>query len=189
MCDLHLAERILQLVASPTDSTAIVGDIREIADTRGELWFVLAVARTGFRLLWKDLTAEPWFMVKLAMKGFLVVVVMTLIVLVPAGIAVAMGKYAGWQPPRWVDLPFQLSIDTFASYQAGRFLASRSQQREMAALVTFCVLGWVANMVMLALPITHPDFSGWKSVIGRAVPFAVLIFATVRARIQHLRAI
>jgi hypothetical protein len=51
------AEFILALFTGPTRAAAILGDLEELAQTRGRLWFAAAYARTLFSFTWRIVLA------------------------------------------------------------------------------------------------------------------------------------
>ena len=53
----NLPESLLALVAGRTRAAAIMGDLTEMATTRGRLWFFAAYARTLFSLTWRIVLA------------------------------------------------------------------------------------------------------------------------------------
>ncbi len=53
----NLPESVLALFAGPTRAAAILGDLTEMAASRGRLWFVAAYARTLFSLTWRIVLA------------------------------------------------------------------------------------------------------------------------------------
>jgi hypothetical protein len=50
-------EALLALIAGPARAAAILGDLTEMAATRGRLWFYAAYARTLFSLTWRIVLA------------------------------------------------------------------------------------------------------------------------------------
>lgn len=54
---LNLPESILALFASPTRAAAMMGDLTEMARTRGRGWFVAAYTRTLLALTWRIVLA------------------------------------------------------------------------------------------------------------------------------------
>ncbi|MGA1983427.1 MAG: hypothetical protein ABSG84_13295 [Acidobacteriaceae bacterium] len=53
----RIAEFVLALFASPGRATAILGDLTEMAATRGRLWFIAAYTRTLFTFTWRIVLA------------------------------------------------------------------------------------------------------------------------------------
>lgn len=51
------AEALLALFAGPQRATAVMGDLTEMAQTRGRLWLVAAYARTLFSFTWRIVLA------------------------------------------------------------------------------------------------------------------------------------
>jgi hypothetical protein len=49
-----IAEWLLARITDPTRAAAIMGDLTEIAATRGRLWFWMTYARTLFSLTWRN---------------------------------------------------------------------------------------------------------------------------------------
>ena len=57
MPNTSAAESLLALFAGPRRAAAIFGDLTEMAQTRGRLWFVAAYARTLFTFTWRIVLA------------------------------------------------------------------------------------------------------------------------------------
>lgn len=189
MREIGLGEKILQLVASPTDSASIVGDIREMADKRGESWFVIAVARTWFTLLWKDLTVEPWFMVKLAFRGLLIFYLLMMACILPLGMGLGFAGFFARTQSAWLGWIATIGAGGIAQYGVGFFLATRSRSREMAALVAY--YGFSIAFTRLTGLITGPNSLPnhdltWPVAIMPVILNLALVAAVVRFRVRSL---
>lgn len=57
MPNMSPAEALLALVAGPQRAAAIMGDLAEMAQARGRLWFAAAYARTLFTFTWRIVLA------------------------------------------------------------------------------------------------------------------------------------
>lgn len=68
----HAAESLLALVTTRERATSTVGDLIEHRGGRGSLWFWTSVLRTAAALLWRSLAAEPWRILKVGLRGWLI---------------------------------------------------------------------------------------------------------------------
>ncbi len=72
MHNVNIAEWILALVTTRDRAASTVGDLAEVAATRGVVWFWSGVLRTAASLLWRDVAERPARITGLAFFGLAV---------------------------------------------------------------------------------------------------------------------
>ena len=189
MRNAQVAEWILSLVTSPDRAASTVGDLMENAAHRGALWFWTGVLRTAFSMMWRDVTANPGRMVRLAggafllglaltFVGFLVIIPLTM-VLSSAG--VQDGKvYSSW--------PFTVASVLVAMIlvplQQGRWLARRAPGHELVPCLALAIISAVLTVITTAFGFG----TVWQVVLSVALS-PIPIFAGAvwvrRKRLSH----
>ncbi|MGA3098453.1 MAG: hypothetical protein ABSF25_18520 [Bryobacteraceae bacterium] len=198
------AEWILSLVSDNAAST--VGDLVEESSPRGALWFWSSVLRAAGSHFWRDLSASPWRMVRLAFWGvlatwyFLATFAMPMLAvngvkvvnLNSALVALAMPMLAvhRYWTPTW-EIPFLTVLGcAVPPFLAGRAVACRSNGRELPA--AFAVLTLKAALYAVELRLSAMQVRR----IGQPYPgiehaFAVVcvesLFVVAGATVYRLR--
>jgi hypothetical protein len=161
-----IAERLLRLFASREEASTIAGDLRELAVTRGKLWFWFAVARTVPSLLWRDLTSAPLFLLGLAVRGLLVMVSLwTLIGFITLGLLFRLAQIAGLTNPG-IEVVFTamwLCTITLIQFITGLYLARHSRGREVASVLAY--IG-IYNILRIGLIIVMASVR-WHITVSR----------------------
>jgi hypothetical protein len=157
MPENRIAELLLASVTAPDRAKSIVGDLRESAATRGELWFWASVVRTTASLSWHGITAGPRRMFGLAFRGLLLAF-LTQVWFVGAasmavlayrsltsqttGTGVVAGGLSAWNLMGWM----------WADFYVGRWMARRAPGRELSAWLALSMLQFVImSAIVLAL--------------------------------------
>jgi|SRR5579862_2565683 len=65
-----VAQLILSLATAPARAASTVGDLMEVAKTRGSLWFWFNVAGTACSLCWRDFCSAPLRIIWLGLRGW-----------------------------------------------------------------------------------------------------------------------
>jgi hypothetical protein len=145
----RLAERILSLVVMRDRAASIVGDLVEASPGGRTPW--ISVARIGVSLLWKDVSARPGRMLYLATGG----IVMNLAFLAPLGaafffLAIVLGLLGALLhrdvtmavDPLFACLVICAAVP--APFMTGRWMARRSQGKELAPCLALTILGFAS---------------------------------------------
>jgi hypothetical protein len=132
-----IAERLLRLTASREVASTIAGDLRELAITRGKLWFWFAIVRTVSSLLWKDLVSAPLFLAILGLRGLLVTLCLASLLCFIA-IGVPFGFATKWDHGVFftADVAWLTAI-ALTQFITGRYLAAKARGREIAAVLAY----------------------------------------------------
>lgn len=145
----HIAEWILSLVTTRDRAASTVGDLTEVAASRGVVWFWFAVVRTAASLLWRDVAEHPGRVTGLAFLGLAVYIGIDLLFAGLSGVAffgaaVATGHplhldSIGWK--LWFTAPVLVS-----SLAIGRMLARWAPGSELAACVAYTIVASIYNL-------------------------------------------
>jgi hypothetical protein len=175
MLSARVAEWILSQVLPPDRAGCTVGDWLEDATDRGRLWFWSCVFRTVVWRIWIDIAESPFFLVTLALRGWLYsfwlmvgtyfglfvgVCILTPIVLLAGYLARQLHWQPSW-PPASSALITQAWIG-WCWFQTGRWIARRAPGRELAAGIIACLAPTIFLFLLGSLS-TH----FWGSEISR----------------------
>ena len=154
MPEPRLAERMLSLVVTPDRAASIVGDLVEASPggrtPRISVW--ISVARIGISLLWKDVSASPGRTLYLATAGAF----MNVSFLAPFGaaffsLAIILGFVGSTLLHRDVTIAVHpllaglvISGAVPTPYMTGRWIARRSQGRELTPCLVLTLLAFAA---------------------------------------------
>src|SRR5690349_5887002 len=94
-----MAEWILSLVVAPDRAATTVADLIEDASTHGVSWFWSSVLRTALSHVFRDLSAAPFRLMRLALWAWMAQVALTVSLLIPV-FAVGQVILNSWGP--WV---------------------------------------------------------------------------------------
>jgi hypothetical protein len=197
MRNARLAEWILSLVTTPERASAAVGDLLEDRAHAGALRFWSAVLITTLSLLWRDMTASPLRMARLAGFGFLLQQLMSLGVaagywvlfgifkltwstLVSFGISTTWSGRAGFGGIALVGV-FGWVLTMLSQFQVGRVLAKRSPGHELAPCVATTLLGMALPILIVLLSSGRPRFPTGqlvREVVFGPAPWWMLITQT-----------
>ena len=145
--DLSAAELLLSFVGQPGTAASVVGDLAEEFHDRSRTRFWISVFRTFASTIARDLTDEPWRMLKSTACAWgtwaLLVLIMiqiaapiqTFIMRSGGGIQVSPHEI---DPPTWI-LPTLNVLGYFLLFYVAWKVAKRSMNREIAATAA-CVL-------------------------------------------------
>jgi len=189
---LALAEWMLSLVTTPERAAASVGDLLE--EGTGSFAFWWSIASTAVSLSLSDLSAAPLSLLGVALYGFVIAVVLSLLLGGLAGLlfAVLLTAWPGLTVSQLAIVG--TTVSWLGSYAAGMLLAQRAKGRELAACVVLLLLQTVATIVLtktVSRP-TDPSVAGWYSTtLGSAVALSINLLLTLAGSIQirrrHLR--
>src|SRR5580698_146898 len=100
----RIAEWLLESVTTPERAASTVGDLREIAATRGEVWFWANVLGTTASLLWRAMVADKRRTLGLAIRAWLLSLVMgtavtiVCIFIIFLSLGLTLENRSGWSP-------------------------------------------------------------------------------------------
>ena len=167
MRNAQVAEWILSLVTTPERAASTVGDLMENAAIRGALWFWIAVLRTVFSIMWRDVAANPGRMARLAGGAILLglaLLFVSFLVIIPVTFLVYR---AGFQDPA----PYESWMFTLSSivagmilvpFQQGRWLARRSPGQELAP----CLALAIVTAVLTVMTAGYFRTGAWEAVLS-----------------------
>jgi hypothetical protein len=161
----RFAEWLLELVTTRERAAPAVGDLREMAASRGEVWFWWNVCGAAVSQLWSVLAADPRRMIGLAFRGWMVSLGLGAFVTV-AGVFVA-GVIFGATTSHTSGVGFTaLSVVppfiffmAVSQFLVGRWIGRRAPGRELPACLTFAIL----QAAMLAIATLGPNFGTYDS--------------------------
>ena len=143
----RIAEWLLGSVTTREGAATTVGDLREIAATRGEVWFWWSALSTSISLLWQGVADHPRRMLSLAFRGWLVSVGLGLLaVLLTVFLA---GAWMGMTTPSSFGTssfsisllaPIAASLLSLSQFLTGRWIARRAPGNELSACLAFTML-------------------------------------------------
>jgi hypothetical protein len=152
MLEPRLAERMLSLVVSSDRAASIVGDLVEASPggrtPRISVW--ISVARIGISLLWKDVSASPGCTLYLATAGAF----MNVSFLAPFGLAFfSLAIFLGLLGSTLLHRDVTIAVHPLlaclmicaavpAPFMTGRWIARRSQGRELAPCIVLTILAF-----------------------------------------------
>jgi len=156
MRNAQVAEWLLSLVTTPLRAASTVGDLMENAARRGVVRFWIGVLRTAFSMMWRDVTASPARMARLAGGGFIVGLALLFVCFFPVFPIAILLSPAGFRDP---SAAFNSRIFNVASmavillvpFQQGRWLARRSPGQELAACFALTILTAAVDSLPMAL--------------------------------------
>jgi len=214
MRNARLAEWILSLVTTPARAAATVGDLLEDRLHAGALRFWGAVLMTACSLLWRDVMADPGRMIRLALYGVFLELVLSLAMAAVVGIlygfvalvalAISPGTHLPWGP----DTPTGFAtLGVIASYvftlvaqfQVGRVLAKRSPGRELAPCIATTLVAIAIPFLIDLLVRGRAEFPTGQSIqealygspvtvsiLSQIPPLVTLLAGAARIRRQRL---
>ena len=150
MHSVTIAERILALVTTADRAASTVGDLTEVAATRGAVWFWSGVIRTAASLLWSDIAERPARFTGLAFAGLAVYVVIDLLFAGLSGVAFFLAAMPDGHPLHMDSLGWRLwflAPVVTGSLLIGRLLARWAPGRELAACVVYGTLCTIYNLM------------------------------------------
>jgi hypothetical protein len=191
MRNARLAEWILSLVTTPERASATVGDLLEDRVAPGALRFWTAVVLTSLSLLWRDVAESPFRMVRLAVLG--IALQLLLSVSLAVGYPVLYGifqltwsAFVSFDPGPEVSRVVGVGLIALTAitgwlfmllsqFQVGRVLAKRSPGRELAPCVATTLLG-------LAVPALIVMLSGGRAQFPTGLPIREVVYGTSLAQ-------
>jgi hypothetical protein len=190
----RIAEWLLESVTTREGAATTVGDLREIAATRGEAWFWRSVLTTSTSLLWQEVADHPRRMLSLALRGWLVsvgygllaVLLTVFLVGVLAGALTLRGNNAAI--PGAFLAPIGEGLFLLTQFLTGRWIARRAPGSELPACLAFALLQALLAAIAIFGPVVgfqsdarvhHTLDSTWFFL---TYPFCFLGALTVRRR-------
>jgi len=153
----RIAEFLLESVTTRERAATTLGDHRESAATRGEVWFWSNVLGTTASLLWRTMVADKRRMLGLALRAWFLSLVVGAAVTI-AGIFI-VGMVVGLDRPVHVGftiaslVPVLFGSLAITQFLVGRWIAKRAPGRELPACLAIAIL---------------------QSAVSWAVPFALM---------------
>ncbi|MGA3239625.1 MAG: hypothetical protein ABSG03_25390 [Bryobacteraceae bacterium] len=150
MHSANIAEWILALVTTRDRAASTVGDLTELAATRGVVWFWSGVLRTAASLLWRDVAEQPARVTGLACLGLAVYIGIDLVFAGLSGAAFFRAAMASGHPLHLDSIGWKLWFTApvvVSSLLIGRMLAHWATRRELAACVVYAILASIYNLV------------------------------------------
>jgi hypothetical protein len=148
----RVAEWLLASVAARERAASILGDLRESAATRGELWFWTNVLRTAASLSWRGVADDPRGMLTIAFRAWLLSLGLSVLVVVIG--VLCMGVFIGATAMRnslgvnaaaggfgaveWLCL--FTGLMSLCQFAVGRWIGRRAPGREMSACLAFTMV-------------------------------------------------
>jgi hypothetical protein len=149
--DDRIAEWLLESVTTRTRAASTVGDLRETAASRGEIWFWRSVVATTAALTWRGMVADSRRLFALAFRAWLVSWGMTLLLFFGGAILFGFmlgalvvldhgitGAFGGFSP--LVGNSIAVAMIAFVQFWMGRWIARRAPGRELSACLAFALL-------------------------------------------------
>ena len=193
MRNLALAEWMLSLVTTPERAAASVGDLLEEGTSSFAFWW--SIASTAVSLSLSDLSAAPLSLLGVALYGFVMAIVLSVLLGGLAGLLFAV-LLTAWPGLTVTQLAIVgTALGWLGSYAAGILLAQRAKGRELAACLVLLLLQTAAIIVTAAISRPpDPAVAGWYSTsLGATITFSINQLLTLAGSIQirrrHLRAI
>jgi len=143
----RLAERMLSLVVTRDRAASMIGDLIEASPAGRASW--IAVARIAVSLLWKDVCAQPGRMLYLVTAGaFMNLVIMSTFGAAFFLIVILLGLFRALLhrdvtiavDPLFACLVVYAAVP--APFMTGRWIARRSQSKELAPCLVLTVLAF-----------------------------------------------
>jgi len=160
----RVAEFLLESVTTRERSAPTLGDLRESAATRGEVWFWANVLGTTASLLWRAMVADKRRMLGLALRAWLlslavgaaVTIAGIFIVGLVLGLTASNGSI-GFGFTITSLLPILIGSMAITQFFVGRWIARRAPGRELPACLAIAILQWALGWaVPIALTLaTH----------------------------------
>lgn len=190
----RIAEWLLESVSTREGAATTVGDLREIAATRGEAWFWWSVLNTAASLLWHEVFDHPRQMIALAIRGWLVSAGLGILaILMTAFLAGMMIGARGRQATVGLAIlaPIAAGLLSITQFLTGRWVARRAQGRELPACLALIMLQTILAAIALFGPGAgiHSEGRMHLTLDGAwfflTYPFCFLGALTVRRRRVH----
>jgi hypothetical protein len=145
----HIAERLLASVTTPDRAQSILGDLRESAATRGELWLWASVLRTAASLSWRGVVDDRRAMFVLALRAWLLSLGLSSLAILTGSLlggllvgALAMRNssfaISAFGSAAWRAL--FIALTSVGQFLVGRWIGRRSPSREISACLAFTML-------------------------------------------------
>jgi hypothetical protein len=140
-----IAEWGLSQAMEPAQAAGVIGDLLETGAARTDLWFWSNVLQTLAATVWRDVKAQPLFVIGLAARGALVLCILLFFVLEARGVAFGLAtsllshSRAAEQPKEWL-WPVMRIVSLLATLYAGRWIALRSSGKDLAVCVAMSIV-------------------------------------------------
>jgi hypothetical protein len=149
----RIAERILALVTSRDRASSTVGDLMEIAQTRGVVWFWADILRTALSMAWRDIRADDGRIALLAVLGFVLQFVCCSIVLELMSFVWILPLPENSRP----EFAYQIFNNVVLPLFVARWIAQLARGREVAACFSlFVVSVTIAMAITLIMQAVNP---------------------------------
>lgn len=147
----RIAEILVEAVTTRARAASILGDLRETAASRGEIWFWACILRTAAALVWRGMIADWRSTFGLALRW-----VWLLLGAEVAGVAAMLTAVDLWLPAHWlasatVGVTYAWMLGW--QFQVGRWVARRAPGRELSACLALVIVQWVLEYVATTAPL------------------------------------
>lgn len=153
-----MAERMLNLVTSPSYASSIVGDLLEEDTHHSSFCFWIKISKITISHLLQTFQSRWLRMIWLAFSGFLLFDVFPLLLIILSIFVLASNRL---DPIRYLKTPIDI-LTFILPILAGRNVAKRSQGSEVAAGVSLASLVWAYT---LFLALNSADLNQWGVVL------------------------
>jgi hypothetical protein len=151
MPKVAVAEWILSLVVAPDRAATTVGDLVEDASTRRVVWFWSSVLWTALSHLWRDLSASPFRMVRLAFWGWLAQISLLSLIAVPLLLWQLIAEGPLVIPP-WINSTLTIGLGIILlPFLVGWAVAHDSRGKELAGAFALNVVSAAIHFVFVYL--------------------------------------
>jgi hypothetical protein len=134
------AERLLSMAMEPAQAASVVGDLLEASSSRNVIWFWTNVFQTFAATIWRDVKAQPLFIVRVAAYGMLAQIGLGMIVAMACALVIFVASrfiphLVGYA---WAYPLFFVS-QLLPPFYAGRWIALKSSGKDVAICVAMTV--------------------------------------------------
>ncbi len=201
----QIAEDILALFTTRANAAATVGDLLESDPQPRTAWFWTCLIRTALAMVWRDFSAAPLFIARLALSGLAVSVFLGVGLVFGGSVVLAIAIMIGHaitstikpEFPAWLTgaaLYIQMAM---VGYLSGRWVTRRAKGREVSACLALLLAGetlmplagyllfgvilrdWIAKQPNYSPGI---EFTWTSVVVAKFLSWVGIVFAGVRAR-------
>ncbi len=183
----RIAEWLIESVTTPERAASTVGDLREIAATRGEVWFWASVLRTTASMLWHGMTAHPWLAMLEAFIGLCLSAGVQICVSLAYGLLMFLfAKGTGHQMAcgfpgcssafraNWMDNWIGIGIAMAGQVFVGRCVGRLARGRELSPCLVLLTMQFGISGVMLLAAVPRRGNIDWAGAVN-GIPLSVLV--------------
>jgi hypothetical protein len=179
------AERLLSWATTSERAANIAGDLSEQATARGLVWFWCSLSSITLSLVWRAWADAPFRMLRLGAVAWILATGFQLVLVLTLAGATSIGGVMAFFVASWSVAASQ--------FHAGRWLARRAPERELAACTAFLFIDlafWasIAIVLLRIQPSQHePSSVLLDGIVGGASSVFLLLGAArgQASRRQH----